>query len=237
MTHNVVVTGASRGIGRAIALRLHQDGYQVIGVARADAAAMASQLPIAFRRFDLGEIDKIAAFVRGLRREFGPIWGLVNNAAIGTSGILATMHDQAIERLIRINLLSPLVVSKYVVRGMLADSTGGRIVNIASIAAFGGYRGLVPYGATKAGLVAATRSLAREIGPANITVNTIAPGFIDTDMTEGMDAEQRQRVILRSPLRRLVRPEDIAAAVAHLMSDEAKNITGTVLTVDAGSTA
>ena len=113
--------------------------------------------------FDLGEIDEIPGLVKGLRKEFGPIYGLVNNAAIGTSGVLATMHNSEIDELVRLNTLSPMVLTKYVVRSMMADGAG-RIVNIASIVGFTGYSGLSVYGATKASMIGFTRSLAREVG-------------------------------------------------------------------------
>ena len=232
---NVIVTGASRGIGLAIALKLKKTDYNVVAVARRETAWITNA-SITFRSFDLADIAGIGAFVRGLRREFGPIWGLVNNAAIGTSGILSMTRDEEIEHVLQVNTISPLVVSKYVLRGMFADGQGGRIVNIASIAAWTGSSGLAAYSASKAALIGATHSLARETGPAGITVNAVAPGYIDTDMTHGMDLEQRQRVIRRSALRRLASCDDVADAVEFLIGDKAKNITGTVVTVDAGST-
>jgi len=188
-----------------------------------------------FRPFDLANISEIPSFARELRTEFGGIYGLVNNAAVGTSGVLATMRDTQIERLIRINTLSPLVLTKYIVRSMLAGA-GGRIVNIASIVRFAGYSGLSAYSATKASIVGFTRSLAREVGPLGITVNAVAPGFVDTEMTSGLGEHQREQVVRRSALRRLADIDDIANTVEFLFDDKARNITGIVLTVDAGNT-
>jgi len=242
---SVLVTGGSRGLGLAVARRLAANGYRVVAVARKRnkevAAAMAQaeragRGEIHFKAFDLGEIDAVAGFVRGLRREFGPLFGLVNNAALGFDGLLATMHNSQIEDLIRVNTLAPIVLSKYVVRGMMADGAG-RIVNVASIVGFTGYSGLSAYSATKASMLGFTRSLAREVGRLGITVNAVAPGFLDTEMTHGLGGEQRQQIMRRSALRRLAGVEDVANAVAYLLSEEARNITGTVLTIDAGATA
>jgi 3-oxoacyl-[acyl-carrier protein] reductase len=146
------------------------------------------------------------------------------------------MSTAQMERLIRLNTLSPIVMSKNVLRSMMADG-GGRIVNIASIVASTGYSGLAVYSATKASLLGFTRSLAREVGKMKVTVNAVAPGFVDTDMTRGLNDEQREQIVRRSALRRLVEVGDVASAVEFLLSDGAKNITGTVLTVDAGNTA
>jgi 3-oxoacyl-[acyl-carrier protein] reductase len=242
---NVIVTGGSRGLGLGIAGRLAASGYSVIAVARKTSAPLTAAIDAAkrsttgalnFIACDLGEIDKIPDLVRGLRKEFGPIYGLVNNAAIGTDGVLATMHNAKIETLVRVNTLSPIVLTKYVVRQMMADG-GGRIVNVSSIIGFTGYSGLSVYGATKASMLGFTRSLAREVGRLGVNVNAVAPGFMDTEMTQGLEGEQRAKVARRSALRRLPEVDDIANAVEFLLGEGGKSITGTVLTVDAGSTA
>jgi 3-oxoacyl-[acyl-carrier protein] reductase len=191
---------------------------------------------VRFVPFDLGDVHEIPAFVRKLRKDSGPIYGLVNNAALGTDGTLALMHDSRIERLIRVNTLSPIVLTKYVVRHMMADG-GGRVVNITSIVGSNGYSGLSVYSATKASLIGFTRSLAREVGRMGVNVNAVAPGFLETTMTEAMDDERRERVARRSALGRFAAVDDVAGAVEFLLGDRAKSITGTVLTVDAGSTA
>ena len=189
-----------------------------------------------FVPFDLSEIEGIADLVKVLHKEFGPIHGLVNNAGISFEGVLAIMPTVQIEQLLRVNTLSPIVLTKFVVRHMMADG-GGRVVNMSSIIASTGYSGLSVYGATKASLIGFSRSLAREVGRMGITVNSVAPGFIATDMTNGLKDEQRQQVERRSALKRLAEIDDVANAVEYLLSDKAKNITGTVLTVDAGNTA
>jgi len=149
---------------------------------------------------------------------------------------LALMHTSQMEQLLRMNTLSPMVMSKYIVRSMMAEGNG-RIVNISSIVASTGYSGLSVYSATKASLIGFTRSLAREVGRMGVTVNAVAPGFVDTDMTRSLAVEEREKIVRRSALRRLVDVEDVANAVEFLLSDKAKNITGTVITVDAGNTA
>jgi 3-oxoacyl-[acyl-carrier protein] reductase len=242
---NVLVTGASRGLGLAIARRLTAAGYRVIAVARGNSKPLTEAIEAAerggrgelrFAPFDLGKIDGIPDLVKNLRKEFGPLYGLVNNAAVGHDGALAMMHNSRIEELVRLNTLSPIVLTKYVVRAMMAEGTG-RIVNVASILGFTGYSGLAAYAATKAAMLGFTRSLAREVGRLGINVNAVAPGFLDTEMTHGLVGEQRERVIRRSALRRLADVDDVAEAVEFLLGDRARSISGTVLTVDAGTTA
>lgn len=242
--YNVVVTGGSRGLGLGIARQLAETGYRVIAVARRLSDELAEAIresreqagDLNFVPFDLGEIEEIPKFVGSLRSEFGRLDSLVNNAAIGTSGILAITPDGMIEDLFRINVLSPILLSKHVVRAMMADGGGRRIINIASIVASTGYSGLSAYSGTKAALIGFTRSLARELGSLGITVNAIAPGFVDTDMTQNMRDVERSQIARRSALRRLPESEDVAATVEFLLSERARNITGTILTVDAGNT-
>jgi 3-oxoacyl-[acyl-carrier protein] reductase len=231
-----MVTGGSRGLGLAIAGRLGEAGYRVIAIARKPSEELAAA-GVHFWACDLGDIDAIPGLVKAIAGEFGPIYGLVNNAGIGTSGVLANMRAAKIERTVRLNTISPMVLTKHVVRTMMVGGDGGRIVNMSSIVSTTGFSGLSVYAATKASLVGFTKSLAREVGPLGITVNAVAPGFIDTAMTEGLDAAQREQIARRSALKRLADPEDVANAVSFLMSDAARHITGTVLTVDAGSTA
>jgi 3-oxoacyl-[acyl-carrier protein] reductase len=242
---NVLITGASRGLGLGIARTLAAAGYCVIAVARKPTKELTAAMKEAkrgkrgslhFFAFDLGKTGEIPNLVRKLRKDFGPLFGLVNNAAVGFDGVLATMHNSQIEELIRINTLSPIMLSKYVVRSMMSERAG-RIVNVASIIGFTGYSGLSVYAATKASMLGFTRSLAREVGRLGITVNAVAPGFLDTEMTHGLRDEQRQQVMRRSALRRLASVADVANAVEYLLSEKARSMSGTVLTVDAGATA
>jgi 3-oxoacyl-[acyl-carrier protein] reductase len=242
---NAVVTGGSRGLGLGITHKLAIAGYNVIVIARQKNEQFVSVIgeveregrgSVHFRPCDLANTADIPDLVRGIHREFGAIYGLINNAGVGTSGVLATMHDSRIERTVQINTLSPLILTKYVVRSMMTGA-GGRIVNVGSIVGFTGYSGLSVYGATKAAILGFTRCLARELGPLGINVNAVAPGFVDTEMTRSLGERQREQVIRRSALRRMTDVDDIANAVEFLLGHQARNVTGTVLTIDAGSTA
>ena len=253
---NIVVTGGTRGLGLAIAQLLVADGYRVICVARragegfasgreqAESANPESANPesanpgaLHFRPFDLTDIAAIPNFAAALVAEFGPWYGLVNNAGLGTSGILATMQDRDIEGILRLNVTAPITLTKYAVRSMMVGRDGGRIVNISSIVATAGSGGLSVYAASKAAFGGFTRSLARELGPLGITVNSVAPGFVITDMTSDLTREDYTKIARRNALRRLAEPEDVAEAVRYLISAGACNVTGTTLTVDAGGTA
>ena len=246
---SVIVTGGSRGLGLGISTRLAASGYRVIAIARSEtdelraaaaAAGKAGRGALHFRAFDLAETRGIAALVAGLHKEFRPLYGLVNNAGIGTSGVLAIMPDEQIERLLQINVQAPLVLSKYVVRRMMSERSG-RIVNISSIVASTGYHGLSGYSATKAALLGFTRSLAREVGQLGITVNAVAPGFVETRMTEatarrmGVDWEEfKKGAAERTPVRRVGQPADIAHAIAFFCSEESGFVSGQTLYVRGG---
>jgi 3-oxoacyl-[acyl-carrier protein] reductase len=242
---NVIVTGGSRGLGLGIARKLIESGHRAIVIARKESdefiaaridVETANAGSLHFVPFDLAQIEGIPELVKNLRKEFGPIYGLVNNAGMSSDGVLAMTSTREIEQVVRLNTTSPMVLTKHVVRFMMADG-GGRIVNISSIVAFTGYSGLSVYAATKASLIGFTRSLAREVGRTGINVNAVAPGFVSTDMTASLTEENRQQIARRSALKRMVDVEDVANAVDFLMGEGAKNITGTVITVDAGNTA
>lgn len=249
---NVLVTGGSKGLGLAIVSRLAACGYRVIALARSETKELRTEIDrvaargadqsgaqtgeLRFRAFDLADLGAIGGLVGELRREVGPLYGLVNNAGLGTAGLLSMMRDTDIEALVRLNTVSPLLLTKYVARSMMAERQG-RIVNISSIVASSGYKGLSAYSATKASLEGFTRSLAREVGQLGITVNAVAPGFVDTAMTHAMDDKEREQIARRSALRRMAEPDDVAAAVEYFLGETARNITGVVLTVDAGNTA
>jgi 3-oxoacyl-[acyl-carrier protein] reductase len=241
---NVIVTGGSRGLGLAIVQALAAAGYRAIAVARASTPqliasqqqAAAGPGAIEFRSCDLSVLDQIAPLVRTLKAEFGAPYGLINNAGLGTSGILSNMRDHEIQKLIQLNTVAPILLSKQVVRAMMVKREG-RIVNMASIVATTGYSGLSVYSATKASLIGFTRSLAREVGQLGITVNAVAPGFVATEMTHELNDAQRAQIERRSALHRMPEPMDIARSVEFLLGEGGRNITGTVITIDAGNTA
>jgi len=236
-----LVTGASRGLGHTITHHLLEAGYGVIALSRTCSEKL-QQLQdtfpetCTFYAFDLSHTHQIYALVRTLVKTHGSLYALINNAAVGYDGVLSTMHESEIHSMLQINLEAPILLAKYCLRPMLLAQEG-RIINISSIVAQTGFSGLSVYAATKAALVGFTRSLAREVGKVGITVNAIAPGYMETDMTRSVSSEQLAKIKRRSPLGRLTTPGEVAAAVRFLLSPEAAGITGTVLTVDAGATA
>jgi 3-oxoacyl-[acyl-carrier protein] reductase len=242
---NVIVTGGSRGLGLAMARELAANGYCVIAVARRLNGELSSAISevqargagaLHFVSADLSKIVEIADLVVSIRKEFGEIYGLVNNAGAGLDGALVNMPISKIQELVHLNTLAPLVLTKFVLRSMLVSGKG-RIINVSSIVSFSGHSGLAVYAATKSSLIGFTRSLARETGRLGITVNAVAPGFIETGMTAGMAGDEKTRIARQSALQRLAEPKDIAAVVTFLMAETGRNITGAVLTVDAGNTA
>lgn len=237
----IVITGATRGLGLAITRQAVVDGYKVIAVGRNftdELAALCKQYPDAvnFERYDFNQLEGIHKFATHLAKTYGRLWGLVNNAAIGTDGVLATLHERDIGQLLRVNVEAPILLTKYLMRPMLMNQAG-RIINISSIIATTGFSGLSVYAASKAAMSGFTRSLSREVGKAGITVNTVAPGYMETDMTSALKGEKLDSIKRRSPIGRLARAEDVAHAVTFLLSEKANSVTGSTITVDAGSTA
>lgn len=237
----VLVTGGTRGLGLAIVRRLAADGYRVIAAGRRATPELQTVVDgsagrVVYEPLDLARVDELHGAATALVKRHGPLYGLVNNAAIAHDGVLATMHDSEIAGLLLVNVTGTITLTKYALRSMLVRRAG-RIVNVASIIATTGFSGLSVYGASKAAMLGFTRSLAREVGRAGITVNAISPGYMRTDMTSGLDDEKLATIQRRSPLRVLVSTDDVAAGVAYLLSPDAVRVTGTELVIDAGSTA
>lgn len=235
-----VVTGASRGIGKAIALRLAQAGHTVVGTATTEAGAAAisgyfteAGLKGCGRVLNVADSASIDGFIKAVGEEFGAPTILVNNAGITRDNLLLRMKDEEWDDIIRTNLSSIFHLSKACMRGMMKARTG-RIVNITSVVGATGNAGQANYAAAKAGIIGFTKSLAKEVGSRNITVNSVAPGFIDTDMTRALPEEHRKALLNNIPLARLGSAEEIAGAVAFLCSDDAAYVTGETLHVNGG---
>lgn len=236
-----LVTGASRGIGRAIATELASQGAIVIGTATSEAGSQAISQYLAETRegrgrgmvLDVNDADRCNALVSEIQKEFGSLSILVNNAGITQDQLAMRMKDEEWDAVIATNLTSVARLSRAVLRGMM-KARHGRIINITSVVGSAGNAGQMNYAAAKAGVAGMSRALAREIGSRNITVNCVAPGFIDTDMTRALEEQQVSALLQQIPLARLGQPADIAAAVAFLASPQAGYITGSTLHVNGG---
>jgi 3-oxoacyl-[acyl-carrier protein] reductase len=235
-----LVTGASRGIGRAIALELARQGAVVVGTATSEAGAQAIGEALAQagakgagRVLDVRDAVQCDSLVASVQKEFGDVLVLVNNAGIVRDNLALRMKDAEWDEVIETNMRPAFRLARAVMRGMM-KARWGRIINITSVVGASGNAGQANYAAAKAGVAGMTRSLARELGSRNITVNCVAPGFIDTDMTRALSEEQRNALVGQIPLGRLGKPEDIAAAVAFLASPAGDYVTGTVLHVNGG---
>lgn len=232
-----LVTGASRGIGRAIAERLAEDGFFVVGTATSDAGAGAISDYLGENgkgvKLDVSDATSIAEVVKAVSDEFGAPTVLVNNAGITRDNLLMRMKDDEWDDIINTNLTSVFRMSKAVLRGMMKAKTG-RIINISSVVGFTGNAGQANYAAAKAGMVGFAKSMAKEVGSRNITVNTVAPGFIDTDMTRELSDDIKNVLLASIPLSRLGDAKEIAHTVAFLASAGAGYITGETLHVNGG---
>jgi 3-oxoacyl-[acyl-carrier protein] reductase len=232
-----LVTGASRGIGKAIALQLLEMGATVIGTATSEngAKAIADYLGEkgTGKVLNVTHEESISSTLADINAEFGSIDILVNNAGITRDNLLMRMKDDEWNDIIQTNLTAIFRLSKAVMRGMM-KKRHGRIINIGSVVGVTGNAGQANYAAAKAGVIGFSKSLAREVASRGITVNTVAPGFIDTDMTQSLSDEQKQNIFNDIPANRLGRPEEIASTVAFLASDMAGYITGETINVNGG---
>jgi 3-oxoacyl-[acyl-carrier protein] reductase len=235
-----LVTGATRGIGRAIALRLARDGATVVGTATTDEGAASISAALAEggnagsgMRLDVTDAAQTDAVIDAIEKKHGAITILVNNAGVTRDNLLLRMKDEEWDAIMATNLKPAYRLSKAVMRGMM-KARNGRIINIGSVVGASGNPGQANYAAAKAALVGFTKSLAQEVGSRNITVNCVAPGFIDTDMTKALPDAAREALLSKIPLGRLGSPDDIAHAVAYLASPAAAYITGATLHVNGG---
>ncbi|MCC8996996.1 MAG: 3-oxoacyl-ACP reductase FabG [Nitrosomonas sp.] len=235
-----LVTGASRGIGQAIALKLGQNGAIVVGAATTEngANAITQYLEKAGIKgtgivLNVNNTEQIEQAFQKIREQFGEVEILVNNAGITRDNLLVRMKDEEWDDILTTNLKSVFRLSRSVLRAMM-KARYGRIINISSVVGSMGNMGQANYAAAKAGIAGFTKSLAREVGSRNITVNCVAPGFIDTDMTRSLPNEHQQSLIQHVPLGRLGRPEEVAVAVAFLASSSASYITGSTIHVNGG---
>lgn len=240
MSKVILVTGASRGIGKGIALKLGQEGATVIGTAT--TAEGAEKITAAFKeaniagcgmQLEVTSAESIETVINAVREQFGPINILVNNAAITRDNLFLRMKDDEWFQVIETNLNAIYRLSKACIRDML-KARWGRIITIGSVVGSTGNPGQANYCAAKAGVVAFSKALALEVGSRDITINTVAPGFIETDMTDALTEEQRAAIYARIPMQRIGKPEDIAAAVSFLASEGAGYITGQTLHVNGG---
>jgi len=237
-----IVSGGSRGLGQAIVSALLGAGYRVATFSRSKTDIIRQweqdqnlSEQFLFRTVDATDRTGLRAYIKDVHDRMGRIDVLVNNVGLAHDGVLALYSDTYLDKVIDVNLKSLIVLTRACVRIMLM-ARSGRIVSISSILALRGYNGLTVYSASKAAIDGFTRSLAREIGPRNITVNAIAPGYLRTEMTHGLDEAQTRQIVRRTPLGRLGEPCDVVPLVPFLCSDEARFITGQTFVVDGGLT-
>jgi 3-oxoacyl-[acyl-carrier protein] reductase len=236
---HVIISGGSKGLGKAIVAGLLDAGYQVSTFSRTRTEfidGLAGNGKFFYLPADLADVTSLSAFVRAAEKQFGAPYGLINCAAIAADGLLATMPEETIKKLVAVNVDGTLRFTRLVVRKMLISKAGGVILNISTISAFRGFKGLAAYAFTKGGIDSFTRALARELGEQNIRVNSIAPGYYDTEMSQSLSEEHKQQILRRTPLGRLGVPEDVVGAALFLLSDQASFITGQVLVIDGGCT-
>ncbi len=237
----IVVTGDSRGLGNKICDKLLESNFRVIGISR-KVSENILELEKKYRReqyihinFDLCLTEDIKDLYLQQIKEEGPIYGLVNNAGIAYDEIATNAKLEPLEKMFRVNVFSPIILTKYILRDMLLNEIKGSIVHISSVCAHTGYKGLSMYSATKAAIEAFSKTVAREFGSRKIRSNCVAPGFMETDMSKTLNSEQKDRIYLRTSLKEETNLESVSNTVKFLLSEESYSITGQVIHVDNGT--
>lgn len=236
----VIVTGDSGGLGGAIVDKLLSDGYKVVGLSRRTTPEMEERIKkynnqYIHVNFDLLKTEEIKNLYIDFLSKEGPIYGLVNNAAYAYDDIVTNANLDELEKMFRINVLSAIMMTKYVIRDMLLNEVKGSIVHISSVSVYTGYKGLSMYAATKGALEAFSKTVAREWGVKEIRSNCVAPGFMETNMTSTISKEDKDRIYRRTSLKRPVEVKDVAEVVSFLISERSSSITGTTIHVDCGT--
>ena len=236
---HVIISGGSRGLGRTLVEGLIESGYQISTFSRnrTDFTDQYLNHPaVFFESADICDSPALARFLGNAKERFGLPYGLVNCAGVATVGVLPLLRDEQIDQAIATNLRGTITLTRLVLRQMRIRGDGGSIVNISSVVGLRGYRGMAVYSATKGGMDAMTRALARELGAWKIRVNSVAPGYLQTEMSSSLNDQQLKKILSRTPLNRLGTPQDVVGPVRFLLSDESAFVTGQVLTVDGGIT-
>jgi 3-oxoacyl-[acyl-carrier protein] reductase len=239
LSRHVIISGGSRGLGKVLVEGLLASGYRVSTFSRARTDFIdqnASDPALYFDCADICDSEALSRFLDSAKEKFGLPYGLVNCAGVATVGVLPLLRESQIDQAIATNLRGTLRLTRMVLRQMRLRGGGGSIVNISSVVSLRGYRGMAVYAATKGGIDAMTRALARELGSWGIRVNSVAPGYLNTEMSETLRDEQRKKILRRTPLGRLGVPEDVVGPVNFLLSDESRFVTGQILVVDGGIT-
>jgi 3-oxoacyl-[acyl-carrier protein] reductase len=235
----VIVTGGSRGLGLVMCEELLKEGYRVSTCSRsktADIERLLAQPEFFWATCQVGEADQADRFVRSAVEWAGDdgVYGLINNAGVAQTGILASFPNVESDKIIKINLLGSIQMARAVCQSLLQRGDGGRIINISSIIGSRGYNGMSAYSASKAGMDGMTRALARELGPRQITVNSVCPGYVKTEMSKTLNTSQLAQIVKRTPLGRLASEHDVYGLVRFLLSDSAAMVTGQIILVDGG---
>jgi 3-oxoacyl-[acyl-carrier protein] reductase len=236
----VVVTGDSGALGSAIVDRLLEEGYKVVGLSRRTTDEVKERInkynqQYVHVNFDLSKAEEVKELYLKVLKKEGPIYGLVNNAAFAYDDIVTNADYKELEKMFRINVFSPIMLTKYVIRDMLLNEVKGSLVHISSVSAHTGYKGLSMYAATKGALESFSRTVAREWGAKGIRSNCVAPGFMETPMSASLSEDEKDRIYRRTSLKRPTEVKDVAEVVVFLLSEKYASITGTTIHVDCGT--